>query len=170
MISMHEFLVATLLIGIGATVTMDLWAIVARLILRFPLTDWAMVGRWVSHFRRGQFKHDSIARAAPVRHELALGWFVHYLTGIAYAALMLLVGGRAWLHEPTPGLALLLGLLMLIAPFFLMQPGMGAGILASRTPKPWLARLRSVLNHVAFGLGMYVSAQLATMLPLVANP
>jgi hypothetical protein len=44
------------------------------------------------------------------------------------------------------------------APFFLMQPGMGAGIAASRTPRPNAARLQSLLTHAVFGLGLYITA------------
>jgi hypothetical protein len=39
-----------------------------------------------------------------------------------------------------------------------MQPAMGAGIAASRTPRPNLARLRSVVTHTVYGLGLYASA------------
>jgi nitrous oxidase accessory protein NosD len=39
-----------------------------------------------------------------------------------------------------------------------MQPGMGAGIAASRTPKPAVARINSLLTHATFGLGLYLAA------------
>lgn len=42
-----------------------------------------------------------------------------------------------------------------------MQPGMGAGIAASRTPNPRAARLQSLVTHAVFGLGLYL-AGLAT--------
>jgi hypothetical protein len=44
------------------------------------------------------------------------------------------------------------------APFFLMQPGMGAGIAGARTPRPIATRMHSLTMHAMFGLGMYVSA------------
>jgi hypothetical protein len=50
------------------------------------------------------------------------------------------------------------------APFFLMQPGMGAGIAASRTPRPAAARLHSLINHAVFGLGLYLAAVPASKL------
>jgi hypothetical protein len=43
-------------------------------------------------------------------------------------------------------------------PFFVMQPAMGAGIAASRTPTPWRNRLRSLATHAVFGCGLYLSA------------
>ena len=38
-----------------------------------------------------------------------------------------------------------------------MQPGMGAGIAASRTPRPAAARVQSLLTHAIFGLGLYAT-------------
>jgi hypothetical protein len=58
----------------------------------------------------------------------------------------------------TLGPALALGVATLAAPFLLMQPGMGAGIAASRTPRPGSARLHSLITHAVFGLGLYASA------------
>ena len=60
--------------------------------------------------------------------------------------------------RPTLGPALAVGIGTVAAPFFLMQPGMGAGIAASRTPRPNAARLQSLLTHAVFGLGLYVAA------------
>jgi hypothetical protein len=45
-----------------------------------------------------------------------------------------------------------------------MQPGMGAGIAASRTPRPVAARMQSLLTHIIFGLGLYASAWILTFL------
>ena len=104
---------------------------------------------------RGRFVHDSIAAAPPVRSERCIGWVAHYLIGIAFAAILVGVAGTAWLVSPTPGPALLVGLGTVAAPFLLMQPGMGAGIAASRTPRPASARLQSLVTHALFGLGLY---------------
>ena len=60
--------------------------------------------------------------------------------------------------QPTAGPALALGIATVVAPFFVLQPGMGAGIAASKTPNPNAVRLHSVLNHAVFGLGLYLAA------------
>jgi hypothetical protein len=108
----------------------------------------------------GQFVHVRIADAPPIRAELALGWIFHYLTGIAYGLLLLGIWGLDWARRPTLLPALILSLLALVAPFFLLQPGMGLGVAGARTPNPSATRVRSVLNHTVFGLGLYVSALL----------
>jgi hypothetical protein len=150
-------IVRAVLAGIGATAVMDAWALLLKALFGMPVSDWGMVGRWVGHFPQGRFRHDSIAKAAPVRAERAIGWTTHYVTGIAYALLALIVFGSDWTHAPTPGRAMLLGLATVVAPYFLMQPGMGLGIAASKTPKPNAVRLRSVMNHVVFGFGLYLA-------------
>jgi Protein of unknown function (DUF2938) len=50
------------------------------------------------------------------------------------------------------------------APFLLMQPGMGAGIAASRTPRPAAARLHSLVTHGIFGLGLYAAGWATSLL------
>jgi hypothetical protein len=53
---------------------------------------------------------------------------------------------------------LLIGLGTIVAPWFVMQPGMGAGIAASSTPNPSAARLRNLATHAVYGIGLYFSA------------
>ena len=78
---------------------------------------------------------------------------------------MLLAGwGLAWARTPTPGPALLVGVATIAAPFLVLQPGMGAGIAASKTPRPWRARLRSLATHATFGVGLYLAGLVAAAL------
>jgi hypothetical protein len=156
-----EFFVRAFVIGVGATVVLDLWAVLLQRLLRIPSTNWAMVGRWFGHFPRGRFVHDNIAQASPISGERAIGWVAHYAIGIAYAALLLAIWGISWARQPTLLPALSLSLVALAAPLFLMQPCMGSGIAGSKTPNPNTTRLRSLLNHTVFGLGLYVSALLS---------
>lgn len=158
-----EFVLRAVLIGVGATVVMDLWAALLRRI-GVPSLNFAMVGRWFGHFPRGRFVHDSIAKATPISGELVIGWSAHYAIGITFSALLLAVWGLDWARQPTLLPPLIVGLVTLVAPFFLMQPGMGLGIAASKTPNPNGARARSVVTHMVFGVGMYGSALLSTWL------
>jgi hypothetical protein len=155
-----EFALRAVAIGVGATVVMDLWAVLLQRLFGVQPSNWAMVGRWVGHFRNGRFLHENIADAPPIRHELALGWIVHYLTGITYGALLLGIWGLEYARRPTLLPPLILSLVALVAPFFVLQPGMGLGIAGARTPNPNATRMRSVLNHTIFGLGLYFSALL----------
>lgn len=155
-----EFLVRAVLIGVGATLLIDLWAALLKRLFAVSSMNWAMVGRWIGHFPRGRFVHDSIGKASPVPGELALGWIAHYVIGIGFAVVLLALRGLEWAHAPTLLPALVVGVCTIVAPFFIMQPGMGLGIAASKTPKPAVARLRSLAAHSLFGIGLYVTARL----------
>jgi hypothetical protein len=144
-------------IGAGATLLMDVWLLVLKR-LNIPTLDFALIGRWIGHAMRGRWKHASIARSAPVRGELALGWLVHYATGIGFAALLVAVQGTAWLEDPAPWPAVWIGVATVLAPWLVMQPAMGAGIAAARTARPWRNRMRSLANHGVFGIGLYFAA------------
>lgn len=144
-------------IGVGATAVMDAWLMVLRR-LNVPTLDFALIGRWAGHVARGTWSHAAIAKAAPVRGERTLGWLVHYATGIAFAGLLVAVQGIAWTRSPSVLPAVTVGICTVIAPLFVMQPVMGAGIAASKTRTPVRNCLRSVANHTVFGVGLYVAA------------
>jgi hypothetical protein len=158
-----EFLVRAILIGSGATVVMDLWALLLRHVLGIQSLNYALVGRWLGHIARGRVAHDGIGKAAPIAGEGAIGWTAHYAIGIAFAALLLAIAGLDWARAPSLLPALIVGLATIVAPFFVMQPAMGLGFAASKTPNPAQARLRSAATHTVFGIGLYASAVLTAV-------
>jgi hypothetical protein len=161
MLSTDEW-IRLLLIGAGATAVMDVWAVIQRA-LGMATLDYAMVGRWAGHLWRGRFAHAGIGNAAPIPGEQPLGWGLHYAVGIAFAALLVGIQGPGWLHDPAWAPAVAVGTATVAVPFFVMQPAMGAGIAASRTPMPWMNRMRSLLTHAIFGAGLYLSAVLLNL-------
>ncbi len=153
-----------ILIGIGATAVMDAWAVLVKRCFGIPSLDWAMVGRWLGHLPRGRFFHEHIAAASPVGGERIIGWVAHYVTGVVFAAALVAVSGIDWARQPTLLPPLVFGVFTVAAPFLVMQPGMGAGIAAAKTPNPPVARLRSLVTHAVFGVGLYGSALLTAPL------
>lgn len=162
-----NYLLATSIIGIGATAVMDLWGLARKPLLGIATPNYALVGRWIAHMAHGRFRHDSIAASTPVRGEHIIGWTVHYLIGVAFAALLVGIWGATWVRQPTIGPALAVGIGTVAAPFLLMQPGMGAGIAASRTPRPGSTRLQSLITHTVFGLGLYATGQAVHLIYLM---
>jgi hypothetical protein len=140
---------------------------VRRPLLGVPLPDYGLVGRWLAHSARGRLRHERIGTSPRVRGERLIGWVAHYLIGIAFAAALLAVFGIDWMRAPEIGPALAVGLGSVAAPFLVMQPGMGLGVAASRTPHPGAARAQSLVTHGVFGLGLYLAGWAASwMLPL----
>jgi hypothetical protein len=152
--------IAILLTGGGATAFIDAWTVLRTRLLRVPATDFSMVGRWIGHMPRGQFIQRPVTAAAPVPGEGVLGWAAHYLIGVAFAALLWLFVGDGWFRAPTLPPALAVGVTTVLAPWLILQPGMGAGLFARRAGKPWQARFHSLLTHALFGLGLYLGASL----------
>ncbi len=160
--SSQSMVMSALLIGSGATLVMDIWL---HLLRQFGVQglNVALLGRWAGHLLRGRFRHTAIASAAPVDHETALGWLLHYLTGIVFAAALLGFTDSGWLPAPTLWPALLFGVVTVLIPLGLMQPSMGAGWFARRTATPMANCLRSLINHSVFGFGLYLSASLLAL-------
>ncbi len=159
-----ELLTRAVVIGIGATIIMDLWAILLKRVFSVPSLDYRIVGRWILYMPQGKFKHDNILKAAPVSGEVAFGWLAHYMIGIVFAGLLLFATGLQWTQNPTILPALAAGIISIAAPFFIMQPCFGFGIAASKTPAPATARFRSLMNHSVFGIGLYLAALLTASL------
>jgi|SRR6185503_7171062 len=157
-----ETILPVVLIGTGATVVMDFWILVRKRLFGIPAQSYGLVGRWLAGLARGKFRHERIAASPAVRGELAIGWIAHYLTGVAFAALLLAIWGSDWARSPTLAPALIVGIGTVLAPFLVMQPGMGAGFFASRTPRPAAARLQSLVTHAIFGCGLYGAALVTT--------
>jgi len=163
------YFLSAVVVGLGATLFMDIWALFLKHAFHVPLANYCLVGRWFRHMPEGTFMHTSIVNASRKRFECTVGWIAHYVIGALYAlALVALVSG-GWLARPTLLPAVLFGVGTVLVPFFVMQPSFGFGIAASRAPNPTQARLRSLVAHTAFGVGLYVcAAGLRHLLPVHA--
>ncbi len=164
---MRDFVMGALVVGIGATAFMDLVAWARKQVFGTSSADYALVGRWIAHMPRGRFLHRPITASPCLRGERAIGWVAHSLTGIAFAFLLLAIFGAGWLRQPAILPALIMGIGSVAAPFLLMQPGMGLGMAARRAPKPNAARLRSLVVHLTFGIGLYLAGSAANRLGFI---
>lgn len=157
-----------ILMGVGATLFMDAYAVILRRFFNIPSLDYRLLGRWIGSFRKGIFFHKSILQTESVTNEKLIGWMAHYGIGITFAILLLLlllfIYGINWLEDPTLFPAIFIGLSTTVAPFFMMQPAFGFGIAASKTPNPRIARIRSLCTHLVYGIGLYFSALLISVL------
>ena len=159
-----EIVVRAVIIGLGATLFLDVWAAFLKRAFGVSGLDYAMLGRWIGHMRTGIFVHKDIRAAQAVGSERVIGWAAHYAIGVMFAAALLGACGDAWARQPMLIPALATGILTVGAPFFVMQPCMGMGIAASRALKPGVARLRSLVSHLVFGLGLYLTSALVAQL------
>jgi DUF2938 family protein len=152
------YFLSAVAVGLGATLLMDLWALFLKRTFSTPSANYCLIGRWLRHMPEGTFMHASIANASQKRFECTLGWIAHYVIGAVYALVLVALVSGSWLARPTLLPALLFGVGTVLVPFLVMHPSFGLGIAASRTPNPTQARLRSLMAHTAFGVGLYVCA------------
>lgn len=151
----------TIFMGLGATLTFDLWGLFLKRAFKIAPSNICLVGRWLLYMARGTFRHANIISTPPKRAECAVGWLAHYLIGVSFAGIFVLIAGNDWLLHPRLIPALIFGVVTVLAPFLIMQPAFGFGFAASKTSNPAQARVRSLMNHGAFGVGLYLFGWLA---------
>jgi hypothetical protein len=137
---------------------MDLCALFLKRTFNVPPGNYCLVGRWLRHMPEGTIMHASIADAPQKRFECTVGWIAHYVIGAAYALAFVAFVSGSWLARPTVLPALLFGIGTVLVPFLVMHPSFGLGIAASKAPNPTQARLRSLMAHTSFGVGLYICA------------
>jgi len=151
--------VKTMIVGVGATLAMDLWTFILRL---FDVTSHGLqyVGRWVAYFPSGKFIHHSIIQTPGMPYEKLIGFIAHYCIGIGFAFLLSAAFGKKWLSRPRIFPALFIGLTTLLVPTLIIQPALGFGVAFSNMPNQGLLLLKSFSIHIIYGLGLYLSAKL----------
>lgn len=155
---MIDGLAAGILMGVVATVAMDLWALMLNRVAGLPKPNWGVVGRWVSEAAAGRVFHDDMGAVPDVEGETAIGWVFHYVVGVIYGVALVFLMGPAWLAAPTFLPAWIFALITIGFGWFLLHPGLGLGWAASKTPAPWTARGLGLVAHTVFGVGLWVGA------------
>lgn len=156
--------ISAILMGLGATLTFDLWALFLKHAFKITPSNICLVGRWLRYMPEGTFKHSNIVSAPQKSAECTVGWIAHYMIGITFAIAFVALVGNNWLQRPTLIPAIVFGVVTVLAPFFIMQPSFGLGFAASKMSNPTQARFRSLMNHMAFGVGLYLFGLLVNWL------
>ena len=161
---LDSFILQAVVAGLFATVVLDLWQRLLHAAAGIPPADWGLIGRWFAYIPKGRLIHRPIGETPAVAGEAAIGWTMHYLVGLAYGFAYL--GLLVFVLERAPSLVngLVFGAVSVVIPWFLMQPGLGAGIMARLAPNPWVPRLNALASHVLYGGALFVGVWLAAQL------
>lgn len=148
-------LLAAVLIGVAATITMDVLAIASQKLGLATGAKGQWVGRWYLGIARGRFLHADIASAPEQPGEMRAALVGHYIIGGTLAVLY--VFGTEWVGvSPTSFLvAVGYGLGTCIFPWFLVFPALGFGACGRRGPRELKMLRASILNHLGYGLGLW---------------
>jgi Protein of unknown function (DUF2938) len=150
-----------LLIGVIATLTMDILGAILRRAHWVMSVPPALIGRWVAAVARGQPFQANIQNATPVRHEVAIALLTHYVVGITFATVYLSVTMRLGVSPRSAVAAVTFGLATCVFPWLLMFPAMGFGLFGSRGPADTQIFLSSLTGHAAFGIGIWLGARVS---------
>ena len=150
-------LIESVLMGMFATYFMDLIAgFLNKRKLIHSIIKPEAVGRWFLYMLRGKFVHKDIHKTPAMNNEKFWCIISHYLIGIVLAGVYL------FLELKVPGIidkkwmALIFGISTIILPWLWLFPSIGLGFLASKSPDRSKIIKTSLVNHISFGLGLYI--------------
>ncbi len=157
----QSFILQACAAGLFATLVLDLWQRLLFAVTGIPPANWALIGRWFAHLPRGRFIHRPIADSAAVPGELALGWTTHYLVGLIYG--FVYVGLMVYGLDRPPSLVngAVFGAASVVIPWFILQPGLGIGVMGRCAPNPAVPILNAFVSHVIYGVALFIGTWLA---------
>lgn len=153
---MTSLFIQSIIIGILATLFLDLFSYLRKILFQTKPTNFGFVGRWVLTWFDGQYWHKNITQSTAKSGEMIVGWTVHYLTGIVFVWFFLMLSDLGF-YPVNLLSSIVYGLITTLAPFVILQPAFGFGYFAQQTPQPKLAMKNSLISHFIFGLGIYLS-------------
>ena len=141
-------------VGVGACAVFDIWQRIFHRLTAIPPSNWAIVGRWaIGLLTGGQLVARDLELQPNRRNELGVGWLVHYLIAVVYAAIfMLLMRANILAAEVADGL--LFGVVSVVVPWFFFLPCLGKGIMGHLTPNPLLVCALALMMHLVFGVAI----------------
>lgn len=151
-------IVKTILVGIGSTFAIDIFTFIVSFFGSTP-RGILYLGRWLAYMPKGIFFHKTIIETPSIANELIIGQIAHYSIGIVFTFLLLAMYGEKWLTKPTVFPALIIAFITLIFTIFILQPALGFGIAFSNRPEQGQLIIKSLLIHLVYGFGLYLSTK-----------
>ncbi len=144
------------LAGLVGSLGMDLISPLAdRLGFRTGVTI-PLIGRWFIALLSGRLHHADIRQAPAHPREALAGWVFHYLIGGGVVALLALplIGDTI----PTDAVTWIgFGLITSVLPWLILMPAFGWGLFGHRGPEGARPLIASPLNHLGYGLGIWLA-------------
>jgi hypothetical protein len=150
----------SLLIGVPATIAMDVLGITALKLGLIAFLPPRLTGRWFGLMAQGQFVHSDIAQVPPISHEMGIAAPMHYAIGFTLGIVYLLVSSVLGLSHRSLITALGFGLCTNLLPWLLMFPSMGYGWFGTQGPPGTRLFVSSLVTHCFYGLGLWIAASI----------
>lgn len=149
-----------LFVGIGSTIALDIWVLLVERLTGIPPTNWGVVGRWIAGMPSGHLVLQQSDK--PISDtEKVIGWLFHYLVGIAYAGLILLIFGTAFIQNPQWMPVIVVGLILsTFAGLAILMPGLGGGFFGRLMPDKLTTYIYLIVAHGVFAIAQYFLSEL----------
>ncbi|NOR51932.1 MAG: DUF2938 family protein [Gammaproteobacteria bacterium] len=162
---MIKSLVILYISGLVGTIVMDLISpLASHFGIRTGVTI-SLVGRWFIDLLAGKLNHHDIRHSSAYTMEDAAGWIFHYLIGGGVVAQLF----APWLWFSSTMVLpdsilpyILFGLATSTLPWLLLMPSFGWGLFGIRAPEGCKPLIASPINHMAYGIGIWVGISLIT--------
>ncbi|EZQ10540.1 DUF2938 family protein [Acinetobacter sp. Ver3] len=151
-----NILIYILALGLSATLIMDFLGWVRAMIFKIPSFNYAYLGRFFFLVKNKKYVYRNITEAPVHKFEYITGWVFHYITGIFFALIYTYIDNSHTTLEAFIS-SILFGLSTAIIPFLVMQPILGFGFFASKTPNQWISIKNSLVAHLNFGIGLFIA-------------
>lgn len=86
-------LICAIFMGLGATLTFDLWGLFLKHAFQITPSNICLVGRWLRYMPAGTFTHSNLGSAPRKSAECTVGWIAHYLIGVTFAVVFVACAG-----------------------------------------------------------------------------
>jgi len=143
--------------GVFATLFMDIFA---KFLVKFkivrPAIEAHIPGRWVLYLLKGKFIHENIYKTLALRNEKSAALISHYLIGIVLVGIYLLLELKIPAIRNQFWIPLVFGIATVLLPWLWLYPSMGIGFIASKTKNKLDYIIFSLINHLNFGIGMFL--------------
>jgi len=150
-------IIEMILMGVFATYFMDVLAsCLAERKIIYPFITPEALGRWFLYTLRGRFIHEDINKTPALNNEKIWCLISHYLIGIGLAGIYLFLDLIFPVIRNQPWMSLIFGIATVLLPWFMMLPGVGLGLMASKSSNKWLIIRTNLINHTNFGLGLLI--------------
>ena len=152
-----DFFVVSFVGGFVGAYFMDVTeAILSRWHIRSGVTA-AYIGRWAVGLGQGRFFHANIESSNPIKNEVRIGLWFHFIVGggmvaLAYPVVMTLLGFTG--SSDHLFTSLIFGFATSIFPWFILMPSLGWGLFGLKGPAGSKPVLAPILSHIPYGLGI----------------
>ena len=151
-----NILINSLVLGLSATLIMDLLGWLRSSVFKIPSFNYAYLGRFFLILKDNEKGYRNITQAPEQKFERLIGWGFHYMTGIIFALIYTYIDHSNNTLETFIS-SILFGISTVLFPLLLIQPILGFGFFASKTPDQWISIKNSFVAHLNFGVGLFIT-------------